>query len=280
MDTATPVATGTIAMRDLPWKDFLHAEHCNEILAAHKKEIDGLTGMILKELFPGDDEYRAAQRGTNCRLILEFKRVGVWNREDCVALDGEDFKYDSGVAGLTAICNVVFDPIRRNNDGTLEDVTLSSIDIAYAYLQSDPFPASFPPRYLKIKDPVTGTRRFFRQYGVLYGSRSFAVRWQQTLHPWLVSKGFVQGASEPCAFYHKERKITVLSYITTCSREVPGQMQSGSTRNCRPGSSVRSHNGSARISRWITSGWRFSRTLRACTFRWRTTSRPCWSSWE
>ena len=96
-------------------------------------------------------------------------------REDCVALDGEDFKYNSDVAGLTAIRNVVFDPIRKGKDGTLEDVTLSSIDIAYAYLQSDLFPASCPPRYLKVKDPVTGEHRFFRQYGVLYGSRSSAV---------------------------------------------------------------------------------------------------------
>ena len=160
-----PVATRNIAMRDLRWKHFLHGEHRNEILEAHKKEFDGLTGTILKELFPGDAKYKAAQRGTNCGLILEFKRVGVWKvrmviqgfREDCVVLNGEDFKYNSDVAGLTAIRNIVFDPIRHNSDGTLEDVTLSSIDIAFAYLQSDLFPASCPPRYLKVKDPVTGT---------------------------------------------------------------------------------------------------------------------------
>ena len=128
-------------------------------------------------------------------------------------IDGKDFKHNSDVAGLTAIRNIVFDPIRRNNDGTLEDITLLSIDIAYAYLQSDLFPASCPPGYLKVKDPVTGTHRYFRQYGVLYGSRSSAVRWQQTLHPWLVSKDFVQGANEPCAFYHKERKIALLLYV-------------------------------------------------------------------
>ena len=141
-------------MRDLLWRDFLHSEHHNEILAAQKKEFDSVTGTILKELFPGDTQYRAAQRGTNCRLNLEFKCVGVWKvrcviqgfREDCVVLDGEDFKYNSDVAGLTAIRNVVFDPIRRNDDSTLEDITLSSIDIAYAYLQSDLFPASCPPR--------------------------------------------------------------------------------------------------------------------------------------
>ena len=117
-------------MRDLRWKDFPHGEHRNKMLEAHKKEFDGLTGTILKELFPGDAEYKAAQRGTNCRLVLEFKRVGAWKvrgviqgfREDCVALDGEGFKYNSDVAGLTAIRNAVFDPVWRNSDGTLKDV--------------------------------------------------------------------------------------------------------------------------------------------------------------
>ena len=33
------------------------------------------------------------------------------------------------------------------------------------------------------------------------------------MRPWLVSKGFVQGANEPCAFHHKERKITLPSYV-------------------------------------------------------------------
>ena len=100
---------------------------------------------------------------------MEFKRVGVWKvrmvvqgfRDDCLALDGADFKYTSDVAGLTAIRNVVFDPIRRNADGSLQDVALSSTDIAYAYLQSDLFPAICPPGYLKVRDPVTGNMRFF-----------------------------------------------------------------------------------------------------------------------
>ena len=121
-----------------------------------------------------------------------------------MALDGEDFKYNSDVTGLAAIRNIAFDPIRRNNDSMLEDVTLSSIDIAFAYLQSDLFLASYPPRYLKVKDPMTGTYRFFRQYGVLYGSRSSAVCWQQMLYLWLISKGFEQGANKPCAFYHQK----------------------------------------------------------------------------
>ena len=193
-DKTSPVGAKAIAVRDLPWKDFLHGEHRNEILEAHKKEFDGLTGTIVKEIFPGDAEYQAAQRRTNCRLILEFKRVGVWKvrcviqgfREDCVALDSEDFKYNSDVAGLMVIRNVVFNPIRRNIDGMLEDVMLSSIDIAYAYLQSDLFPTSCLPRYLKVKDPVTGTYRVFQQYGVLYRyqDRQWSAGNKRSVHGW------------------------------------------------------------------------------------------------
>ena len=119
-----------------------------------------------------------------------------------MALDGEDFKYNSDMAGLTAIRNVVFNLICKGKDSMLKDVTLPSINIAYAYLQSDLFLASCPPRYLKVKDPVTGEHRFFWQYGVLYSSQSSTVCWQRMLHLWLVSKGFKQGVNELCAFYH------------------------------------------------------------------------------
>ena len=75
------------------------------------------------------------------------------------------------------------------------------------------FPETDPPRFLKVRDPVSGLFRYFCQRGVLYGSRSSAVRWQRTLHPFLESIGFVQGQNEPCAFYHPKRKIKLLSYV-------------------------------------------------------------------
>ena len=63
-------------------------------------------------------------------------------REDCLPPNGADFKYNSNVARLTAILYVIFDPITLKPDGNLnhEDVTLSSIGIAYAYLQSGMLP--------------------------------------------------------------------------------------------------------------------------------------------
>ena len=112
-------------------------------------------------------------------------------------LDGEDFCYASDVAGLPAVCNLVFDLIAPG-----EDSVISSCDIAQAYLQSDMFPETDSLRFLKVRDPVTKLLRYFRQRGVLYRSQSSAVRWQRTLHPFLESIGFVQGKNEPCAFYH------------------------------------------------------------------------------
>ena len=148
---------------------------------------------------------------TDCRVILEYKRSGVFKtrcviqgfREAFALLDGADFKYASDVAGLAAVRNLVFDPIDPG-----EDIQISSIDIAQAYLQSDFFPETDPPRFLKVKDPITGDMRYYRQHGVLYGAKSSGVRWQNMLHPFLVSLGFIQGRNEPCAFFHPEKKMS------------------------------------------------------------------------
>ena len=114
----------------------------------------------------------------------------------------------ANAAGLSAVRSLVFDPIAKGSD-----MTISSCDIAQAFLQSDKFPESDPARFLKVRDPITKQYRYFRQWGVLYGSKSSSVRWQRTLHPWLESIGFRQGFNEPCAFYHPERKIRLLSYV-------------------------------------------------------------------
>ena len=215
--SAQPPAASTIAMKDLSWKAWLDTAYKKDILESYRKEFAGLTSTVLEELPETHPDYaRAVKFATNCRVILEYKRSGQWKsrcvvqgfREMCSLLDGEDFCYASDVAGLAAVRNLVFDPIAPG-----EDSVISSCDIAQAYLQSDMFPESDPPRFLKVRDPVSGLFRYFRQWGVLYGSRSSAVRWQRTLHPFLESIGFVQGQNEPCAFYHPGRKIKLLSYV-------------------------------------------------------------------
>ena len=76
----------------------------------------------------------------------------------CSLLDREDFCYASNVAGLAAVCNLVFDPITPR-----EDSVISSCDIAQAYLQSDMFPESDPLHFLKVQDPVSGLFHYFHQ---------------------------------------------------------------------------------------------------------------------
>ena len=76
--------------------------------------------------------------------------------EDCLALDGADFKYNS---------DAVFDLILLQVDGTPGDVMLLSTSIVYTYLQSDMFSSNMPPRYLKVRDPVSGNVRYFSSTG-------------------------------------------------------------------------------------------------------------------
>ena len=96
-----------------------------------------------------------------------------------MALDGPDFDYASDVVGLTAIRELFMKPLQKGE-------AIGQCDIATAFLQSDMFPPDAPPRYLLLPDPVTGTNRYFRQLGVVYGSASSSKRWQDTLNGWLV----------------------------------------------------------------------------------------------
>ena len=151
---------------------------------------------------------RVAICWTGASMCCKVRCVIQGFREMCSLLDGADFCYASDIAGLSAVRSLVFDPIAKGSD-----MTISSCDIAQAFLQSDKFPESDPARFLKVRDPITKQYRYFRQWGVLYGSKSSSVRWQRTLHPLLESIGFQQGHNEPCAFFHPERKIRLLSYV-------------------------------------------------------------------
>ena len=185
------------------------------LLRAYESEIRSLKDTVLRELQPCDSEWEAAvKQATLCRALLEFKRTGVWkgrvvvrgDTEDKVALDGPEFNYASDVVGMTAIRTMLLGP-RRADD------VIAQVDISTAFLQSDMFAADAPPRYLKLRDPITGEMRYFRQLGVVYGSCSSSRRWQDTLHNWLVSIGFEQGKNEPCVFKHKSLDIVLASHV-------------------------------------------------------------------
>ena len=213
-----------IAMRDLPWKPYLtgrHSKHRNDVLSAYRSEVDSLTSTVLREIKEGDDEYETARNNhTTCRALLEWKRQGLFkcriviqgHKEDRVALDGPDFQYASDVVGMTAIRALFMQPLQRGE-------AIGQADISTAFLQSDLFPADAPPRYLMLPDPVTGTNRYFRQLGVVYGSASSSRRWQDTLHGWLVTSesegggGYTCGKNDPCLFYHDRLKVSLATYV-------------------------------------------------------------------
>ena len=220
------------AMRDLKWKPYLKGAHREEVIKAHETELGALLSTrlldsagvehpVLEELFEGDTEFKVATgreasgkpRATNCRELLEFKRTGVWKarvvvqgfREDKELLDGPDFIYSSHVVGLSAVRRLLLTPLSRKE-------AIAQVDISTAFLQSNMFEPGSPARYLRLFDPVANTVRFFRQWGVLYGSCSAPVRWMDTLHPWIEGEGFVEGKNEQCVFFNAKTKVTVATY--------------------------------------------------------------------
>ena len=223
-------------MKDLPWKKYLKGKEAPAIIAAHEKELsallntklrgaDGVLRPVLEELSPSHPEYHIAvsqsakgiPRATKCRELLEYKRSNVWKarvciqgfREDKEALDGIGFNYSSHVVGLASVRSAL---MRTHPPGH----TVMQVDIATAFLQSDPFSPADPARYLYLRDPVSGIGRYFRQWGVVYGACSSPVRFMNTLHPWIVSQGFVAGLNEPCVFYNADLDILVETYVDDC----------------------------------------------------------------
>ena len=202
-------------MRDLPWGKYLHGEHHEKIMKAYETEMNSLLSTVLREL-PEDHPERAAAEAdfTNGRMLLEFKRSGVFKcryvlqgfKEDKVKLDGPDFDYSSNVVGITAVRMMMLGH-RPKGHATAQK------DVSCAFLQSHPFPEDAPPRYVRLKDPVRGDVRYFRQLGPIYGSNSAPKHWEETLHPWLVSIGFVQGKNEPCVFRHPSLGVTLATYV-------------------------------------------------------------------
>ena len=225
-------AMAFFAMRDLKWKPYLRGEHRKEVIHAHDVELNALTSTkvtdadgvqhpVLEELFNGSAEYTIATgknhdgspRATNCRELLEFKRSGVWKarvvvqgfRESKELLDGPDFIYSSNVVGLSSVRRILLTKCPSRH-------AIAQVDISTAFLQSDMFPPGSPARYLRLFDPVAGKVRFFRQWGVLYGSCSAPRRWQETLHPWIETQDFVAGKNEQCIFYNSKTKVLVATY--------------------------------------------------------------------
>jgi hypothetical protein len=68
-----------LAMKDMAWSKYLHGPDHEAIMRAYNKEWDALCGSVLRELHPEHPDYQQAKElATQGRLLLEFKRVGIW----------------------------------------------------------------------------------------------------------------------------------------------------------------------------------------------------------
>ena len=218
-------ALAFLAMRDMTWSKYLHGPDHDAIMSAYNKEWDSLCSSVLREIYAGDKDYeQAKQLATRGRMLLEFKRVGIWKArvvvrgdlEDRERLDGPDFNYAANVCEFTAVRNMLFDPRSNPSKAGKDDdpIVVASADIAVAFTQAEKFRPDEAKRYLTVFDPVLQEWRYFEQTGNLYGSGSAGARWEKTLVAFMTSEGvgFVQGKNELCAFLHKQYGIAILSY--------------------------------------------------------------------
>ena len=192
--------------KDMSWKSILANDDTREAaIAAGKKELDSLTTSILEEISPSNTALMktAMKKATKCRLLLDFKRTGVFKArlvkqgflEHLVEADGVGFSYYASVTRLEQVRAMVFQPS--------EGDCLASLDVSTAFLQSDKY-ADGHVKYAYFKDPVTNNLRYFVQSGPIYGESSAPVLWQRTLFPVLERLGFVAGKNDPCAFLHPD----------------------------------------------------------------------------
>ena len=112
-------------------------------MKAYKTEWDALTSTVLVELDPSHPEYETAVRkATGGRLLLEFKRTGVWKaravvqgfKENKLELDGPDFDYAANVCEFTAVRNLLFAPRASpyGNGAAADPEVIVQVNIAIA----------------------------------------------------------------------------------------------------------------------------------------------------
>ena len=85
-------------------------------------------------------------------------------------------------------------------------------DVCTAFLQAKRFPDTIR-KFLRIRNPLSGAVKHYRQWGPIYGEASAPIRWEDTLVPELEAGGFSRGENQPCAFLHDVHDLLVLVYV-------------------------------------------------------------------
>jgi hypothetical protein len=193
-------------------QDVLQSRDADAWLAAIDKEINAILSRTAVHIGGNHHLYEeAVKNATRSRICLTEKRDGRkkarWIVQGCFedrAFD--DFSHYAHVASLTAFRSLCFRHDRRHR-------TLAAADITTAFLQSDPYQASEPRRFIKLKNPRSGQCEYYQLITPMYGQRSAPIRWENTLAPWLETQGFVRGKNELCAYYRIEDDLTILLYV-------------------------------------------------------------------
>jgi hypothetical protein len=219
-----------VAMTDLPWGKYLQGPERELVIAAWEAELKALVELgAIEPLVPGSPDWNEAvnsPRTTPCRVLLDFKRSGLWKArcvirgdlEDKEAVDGPGFHYFSNVARMSTVRMSALRPGRNIPcPGKVGHRVVSTCDVSNAFLQSDPFPRE-DRRFLKIKSPIDGSVTYWRHRIPLYGSCSAPARWESTFATWLTTPeaaggpGFVRGDNEPSVYYHRGRDLLMVLY--------------------------------------------------------------------
>ena len=201
------------AQKDMSWKQALKTNPV-EVKSAYDKEIGSLTRTILTEITPQHKNwYKAVQQAIPGRSLLDIKRSGEWKarivkqgfKEDKSTADGPNFNYYSNVVRFSAVRAAL---ARRR---TL-DRHICIIDITTAFLQSHSYPNGMV-KYMSVRNPITSKWHYYEQSGPIYGEASAPARWENTLAPWIESKGFHRGHNEPAVFWHPTRDLLLLTFV-------------------------------------------------------------------
>jgi hypothetical protein len=205
------------AQKDMNWKKALASDQHPEAIKALNKELTSLQKTILTEITDAHPEwFTAKQKAVPGRILLDIKRSGEYKargvkqgfKEDKETADGPDFSYYSHVAKLLSIRVALLRARRGSRNVRIKDVRT-------AYLQAHKYPPGIV-KYTCFRMPDTGKWRYFRQSGPIYGEASAAVRWEDTIAPWLEEMGFERGKNDKCVFYHPTRDLIVILYVDDC----------------------------------------------------------------
>jgi hypothetical protein len=194
----------------------------NRYIEGYRAEMKQLKERRLKELDASQVSKDVIKNAIPLKMILESKRCGRVKGRGVLRGDLEPLEWDisnieSPVVGMSAVRSFIF------MAGKPTDI-ISSIDISVAFLQSDSYNDGIT-RYVKYKPHKYSPWRYFLLTGPIYGQRSCARQWYDTVVKWLTeeqgfvrvndetSKNFIRGENEPCVFTNPATGMKLILYV-------------------------------------------------------------------